>query len=109
MKISPSGAYGDVLEQALYNGVLSGMALDGKSFFYVNPLEVVPEACQKDQRKKACKAYPPKMVCLRLLSSQPCQAVCVYWRVPAFYPRRNCVHKFICNQHQRVHISGAAH
>ena len=47
MKISPSGAYGDVLEQALYNGVLSGMALDGKSFFYVNPLEVVPRGCQR--------------------------------------------------------------
>ena len=29
----------------------SGMALDGKSFFYVNPLEVLPEACHKDERK----------------------------------------------------------
>jgi DUF1680 family protein len=30
--------YMDVLEQALYNGVLSGIGLDGKTFFYVNPL-----------------------------------------------------------------------
>ena len=30
--------YADVLEQTLYNGILSGVALDGKSFFYVNPL-----------------------------------------------------------------------
>jgi DUF1680 family protein len=30
--------YADVLEQALYNGVLSGIALDGQHFFYVNPL-----------------------------------------------------------------------
>ena len=30
---------------------LAGMALDGKSFFYVNPLEVLPEACHKDERK----------------------------------------------------------
>ena len=32
--------YGDIMERAFYNSVLSGMALDGKSFFYVNPLEV---------------------------------------------------------------------
>jgi DUF1680 family protein len=30
--------YADVLEQALYNGILSGIALDGEHFFYVNPL-----------------------------------------------------------------------
>lgn len=30
--------YADVLERALYNGVLSGVALDGEHFFYVNPL-----------------------------------------------------------------------
>ena len=30
--------YADVLERALYNGVLSGIALDGEHFFYVNPL-----------------------------------------------------------------------
>ncbi|MCG3120744.1 MAG: hypothetical protein ALAOOOJD_03572 [bacterium] len=31
--------YIDVLERTLYNGVLSGIALDGKTFFYPNPLE----------------------------------------------------------------------
>ncbi|MGD0897755.1 MAG: beta-L-arabinofuranosidase domain-containing protein [Thermoguttaceae bacterium] len=30
--------YADVLERALYNGILSGIALDGQHFFYVNPL-----------------------------------------------------------------------
>ncbi len=30
--------YIDVLERTLYNGFLSGVSLDGKSFFYVNPL-----------------------------------------------------------------------
>lgn len=69
--------YADVMERALYNGVLSGMALDGKSFFYVNPLEVVPEACKKDARKFhvkpvrqkwfGCACCPPNIA--RLLSS----------------------------------------
>jgi DUF1680 family protein len=31
--------YADVMERALYNGVLAGVALDGTRFFYVNPLE----------------------------------------------------------------------
>lgn len=31
--------YYDVIERSLYNGLLSGISLDGKSFFYVNPLE----------------------------------------------------------------------
>lgn len=30
------------MERALYNTVLAGIALDGKKFFYVNPLEVIP-------------------------------------------------------------------
>ena len=30
--------YMDVLERTLYNGVLSGVSLDGKGFFYPNPL-----------------------------------------------------------------------
>ena len=37
-----SGEYADVMERAFYNAVLAGMALDGKRFFYVNPLEVDP-------------------------------------------------------------------
>lgn len=31
--------YIDVLERTLYNGLLSGVSLDGKGFFYANPLE----------------------------------------------------------------------
>lgn len=35
LEIAPKAKYSDVMERALYNGILSGMALDGKSFFYV--------------------------------------------------------------------------
>jgi uncharacterized protein len=34
--------YIDVMERALYNGVLSGVSLDGKQFFYANPLSAYP-------------------------------------------------------------------
>ncbi len=37
-----NGEYGDICERAFYNTVLAGMQLDGRRFFYVNPLEVIP-------------------------------------------------------------------
>jgi len=40
LELKVSGKYSDVMERALYNGVLSGMQMDGRRFFYVNPLEV---------------------------------------------------------------------
>ncbi len=48
--------YIDVLEKALYNGVLSGISEDGKKFFYVNPLEVQPEVCENRNDHKHVKA-----------------------------------------------------
>lgn len=44
-QITRDGTYIDTMERALYNTVLSGIAMDGKSFFYVNPLEVWPNNC----------------------------------------------------------------
>lgn len=41
------GKYADIMELELYNGIISGMQLDGKRFFYVNPLEVNPEISGK--------------------------------------------------------------
>lgn len=77
LNLEPRGEYGDVMEKALYNGILSGMSADGKSFFYVNPLEVNLEACENDQlhrhvkpeRQKwfGCACCPPNLA--RLLSS----------------------------------------
>lgn len=42
LDLEKNGEYADVMERALYNCVLAGMQLDGKRFFYVNPLEVIP-------------------------------------------------------------------
>ena len=77
LSLEVKGEYADVMERALYNGVLSGMQLDGKSFFYVNPLEVLPEACIKDHNKRhvkferqkwfSCACCPPNLI--RLFSS----------------------------------------
>lgn len=43
LQIDEDGAYADVMEQALYNGVLSGVSLAGKQFFYANHLAAHPQ------------------------------------------------------------------
>lgn len=76
-ELTHDSKYIDVMERAIYNGIISGMSLDGTSFFYVNPLEVDPVACKRDfhkshvkpQRQKwfGCACCPPNVA--RLLSS----------------------------------------
>ena len=77
LELTGDGRYADVMERALYNGTISGMSLDGTRFFYVNPLEVDPEACEKDYNKRhvkperqkwfGCACCPPNLA--RLVAS----------------------------------------
>lgn len=41
------GRYADVMERTLLNNVLAGMSRDGRTFFYVNPLEVRPALARR--------------------------------------------------------------
>jgi len=58
--ITKEASYIDVVERALYNTVLAGIALDGKSFFYVNPLECWPDSCMDRTSKEHVKAIRQK-------------------------------------------------
>ena len=40
--LDPDSRYTDVMERALYNGVLSGVSFEGSHFFYANPLASYP-------------------------------------------------------------------
>ena len=53
-------SYMDTVERALYNTLLSGIAMDGKSFFYVNPLEVWPANCIPRTSKEHIKPVRQK-------------------------------------------------
>ena len=46
--------YMDVFERTLYNGLISGVALDGKTFFYPNPLESVGQHARSPWFGVAC-------------------------------------------------------
>ena len=58
--IKKEASYMDVVERALYNTLLSGIAMDGKSFFYVNPLEVWPANCIPRTSKEHVKPVRQK-------------------------------------------------
>lgn len=58
--ITKDASYIDTVERALYNTVLAGIAMDGKSFFYVNPLEVWPPACMERTSKEHVKPVRQK-------------------------------------------------
>ena len=53
LNIDGGAEYADIMETAIYNGILSGVSLDGKKFFYENPLEAIPE---KDSFYKGSRA-----------------------------------------------------
>jgi DUF1680 family protein len=59
--------YVDVLERTLYNAMLSGYALDGKTFFYPNPLASVGQHARSPWFSCAC--CPPNVA--RLMASLP--------------------------------------
>jgi len=60
LKLEAKSEYADVMERALYNNVLGSMSRDGKHFFYVNPLEVWPQASAKNPEKFHVKAVRQK-------------------------------------------------
>lgn len=67
LNLTGSGRYADVMERALYNGVISGVSLDGKRFFYENPL--ASSGNHHRQPWFDCACCPPNIA--RLLSSLP--------------------------------------
>lgn len=59
-QITKNAVYMDAAERALYNTVVAGCAQDGKSFFYVNPLDVWPAACINRTSKEHVKPIRQK-------------------------------------------------
>ncbi len=77
LMIEADSRYADVMERTLYNGLLSGISLDGRSYFYLNPLEAWPTitgkrydiANTRTQREPwfGCACCPPNIA--RLIAS----------------------------------------
>ncbi len=76
LAMKPEAKYADAIERVMYNGALAGVSLDGKSFFYENPLEIDPRfanvntsTTQKQHRPImqrvevfGCSCCPPNLI-----------------------------------------------
>jgi hypothetical protein len=74
--LEQDSVYSDTVERIIYNGMLSGISLDGKAFFYENPLEIQPVLNNRNvsttfternpitQRKEvfSCSCCPPNVM-----------------------------------------------
>ncbi|KPL09015.1 hypothetical protein AMJ85_07365, partial [candidate division BRC1 bacterium SM23_51] len=65
LQLDGDSRFADVMERALYNGTISGLALDGKKFFYVNPL--ASDGRHHRQDWFGCACCPPNIA--RLIAS----------------------------------------
>ena len=66
--------YIDILEKTLYNGLISGVGLDGKSFFYTNAMQIRNSFTHKDQERErvgwfTCSCCPTNVT--RVIPSIP--------------------------------------
>ncbi|MEO8237344.1 MAG: glycoside hydrolase family 127 protein [Flavobacterium sp.] len=57
LQITGDAKYADIVELALYNSVLSGISLEGKEFFYNNPLNVSNDLPFKQRWSKEREGY----------------------------------------------------
>lgn len=67
LQVEPNARYADMMELALYNGILSGVSLDGTRYFYMNPLE--SRGGYERQEWFGCACCPPNVH--RTLASLP--------------------------------------
>ncbi len=72
LKLEADSKYADVIERAIYNCIAASTSLDGRSFFYENPLEVIPAINHRDDGTHhpiterlevfSCSCCPPNIV-----------------------------------------------
>lgn len=69
LQITGDAPYADVLERVIYNSVLSGVSLDGKRFFYTNPLRVTSDfpyklrwSKEREEYISYCNCCPPNTI-----------------------------------------------
>ena len=58
LQFGADAKYADIVEKTMYNGVMSGVSMDGKSFFYENPLEIDPDFNNVNTSAKDKQRFP---------------------------------------------------
>ena len=72
LRFEADSRYSDTVERVIYNGFMSSTSLDGKSFFYENPLEIIPYLHTRDTSTKSGSIHWPKMQRSEMLDCSCC-------------------------------------
>lgn len=67
LALTADARYADLMERSLYNGVLSGLGLDGETYYYENPL--ADRGTKRRQKWFGCACCPPNLA--RTLAELP--------------------------------------
>jgi uncharacterized protein len=69
LQVTGQAKYADIMELTLYNSILAGVSLNGKKFFYANPLRVSDDtpfklrwSKEREEYIKLCNCCPPNTV-----------------------------------------------
>jgi hypothetical protein len=69
LQISGNAVYADIMETIMYNSLLAGVSLDGKGYFYTNPLSVTHELSDdlrwskhREEYISYCNCCPPNTI-----------------------------------------------
>lgn len=69
LQITADAKYADVIEQIIYNSLLAGVSLDGKGYFYTNPLAVSQDlpyklrwSKEREEYISYCNCCPPNTI-----------------------------------------------
>lgn len=69
LQVTGDAAFADVMETVMYNSLLAGVSLDGKGYFYTNPLSVAHEISddlrwskQREGYISYCNCCPPNTI-----------------------------------------------
>lgn len=69
LQVTADAKFADVMEQALYNSILAGVSLDGRRYFYTNPLAVNRDlpytlrwSKEREEYIRLCNCCPPNTV-----------------------------------------------
>ncbi len=72
LRLDPDSKYANTIERIIYNGFLSSVSLDGKAFFYENPLEIIPYLHTRDVSRTHHSMHWPQMQRSQVFSCSCC-------------------------------------
>lgn len=100
LELELKGEYGDILEKEIFNSALSGIALDGRHFYYVNPLEAFPEGNRNCTRKHVLLQRAEWFTCACCPSNIARFIASIHKRLYTLSKdnRTICAHQFVANK-----------